>query len=123
VRNRVVIPSLIVLLWGFLQGPFDHIHGEELEHAATTAPVHFHMHEARADFGACIGSHTADDDDIDVPWNAALAAPLVLHPETDLGEGISFPAPCFTSVAVSVARHRGHDPPDFSPKIPRAPPA
>ncbi|MBZ5677183.1 MAG: hypothetical protein LAP61_23305 [Acidobacteriia bacterium] len=124
-RNGRVILGLATLLWGFLQAPFDHIHpGEELEHQATSAPVHLHVHEAFAGHGPFIAPHTADDDEIDVLWNAATSAHVVLvHPDADLAERVPVPAPALAFNPVLIPRHRGHDPPESSPKIPRAPPA
>jgi hypothetical protein len=125
VRIGGIIFGVLTLLWGFLQAPFDHIHpGEELEHQATSAPVHLHVHETFAGNGPFIAPHTADDDEIDVLWNAARSANLALiHPDADLGERVSAAAPSLISVAMVVPQHRGHDPPESTPKIPRAPPA
>lgn len=118
-----VILSVLALLWGFLQAPFDHIHPEELDHPATTAPVHLHVHESFAERGPSIAARTDDDDEIDVLWSVASAGHVVLHASAALSEWVPVPAPSLVSFAVSVPRHRGHDPPEFSPKIPRAPPA
>jgi len=126
VQTGGIIFGVATLLWGFLQGPFDHIHpGEELEdHQATSAPVHLHVHETFAGQGPFIAPHSADDDEIDVLWNAATSANVVLlHGDADLGERVHVPIPSLVSAAILVPRHRGHDPPESSPKIPRAPPA
>jgi hypothetical protein len=123
VRTRGVILGVLALLWGFLQAPFDHIHPEELEHQAITAPVHLHMHETFTGYGPLIAPRTADDDEIDVLWSVATSANIVLHADAELGERVPVSDPSLASVAVLVPRHRGHDPPEFSPKIPRAPPA
>ena len=122
-RTRGVILGVLALLWGFLQAPFDHIHPEELEHQAITAPVHLHMHETFTGYGPLIAPRTADDDEIDVLWSVATSANIVLHADAELGERVPVSDPSLASVAVLVPRHRGHDPPEFSPKIPRAPPA
>jgi hypothetical protein len=125
VRICGVILGVATLLWGFLQAPFDHIHpGEELEHQATSTPVHLHVHETFAGHGPFIAPHTADDDEIDVLWNAAASANVVLvHPDADFAERAPMPAPSMVSAAILEPRHRGHDPPESSPKVPRAPPA
>jgi hypothetical protein len=123
VRTRGVILGVLALLWGFLQAPFDHIHPEELEHQATSAPVHLHVHEMFTGHGPFVGPRTADDDEIDVLWSIAMSANVVLHADAKLGERIPLSDPSLASVAVVVPRHRGHDPPDGSRKIPRAPPA
>lgn len=118
-----VIFGVFVLLWGFVQAPFDHIHPGEMEHEVTSAPVHIHGHEATAEHDAAIAPHTADDDEVDVLWSVTTAAPIVLHAGAELGERLTLPSPSRASAAVLVPQHRGHDPPDSSPKIPRAPPA
>jgi hypothetical protein len=123
VRTGNVILGVLALLWGFLQAPFGHIHPEDLEHQVTSAPLHMHVHERLAGHSPSIGPHTADDDEVDVPWSVATSAHVVLHGDAELGERITVPGPSPASVEILVPRHRGHDPPEFSPKIPRAPPA
>ena len=125
VRIGRVILGLATLLWGFLQAPFDHIHpGEDFAHQAASAPVHLHAHDAFALNGPAATACTpAEDDEIDVLWNAAACASLALHMHAGLAERVSVPAPSIASVAIVIPRHRGHDPPEYSPKIPRAPPA
>jgi hypothetical protein len=123
VRIGGVILSVLALLWGFLQAPFDHIHPEDLDHQATSGVVHLHGHKALTGHGPFIAPRTADDDEIDVLWTIATSAHVVLHADTELAERVSVPDPSFTSAAVSIPWHRGHDPPESSPKIPRAPPA
>jgi hypothetical protein len=124
VRTGGVIFGLLTLLWGFLQAPFDHIHlGEEPEHQAISAPVHLHVHGTFRGHGSFIAPHAADYDEIDVQWNAATSANVVFHADTELAERVAAPAPSVVAVAILVPRHRGHDPPESSPKIPRAPPA
>jgi len=123
VRTRGVILGVLALLCGFLQAPFDHIHPEELEHQATSAPVHLHVHEMFTGHGPLIGPRTADDDEIDVLWSVTTSANVVLDAEAELGELVPSPDASLASIANVVPRHRGHDPPESSPKIPRAPPA
>ena len=122
-RTRGVIFGVSVLLCGFVQAPFDHIHPEELDHPASPAPVHIHVHETPAGEGAAIAPHTADDDEVDVLWSVTTSAHVVLHADLALGERVIAQAPSPVSAEILVPQHRGHDPPEFSPKIPRAPPA
>jgi len=114
---------VLALLWGFLQAPFDHIHPEELEHQATSAPVHLHTHEPSTGRDPAINARTADDDEIDVLWSATRCANAVVHADAELAEPVYVPADSLASIAASLPWHRGHDPPESSPKIPRAPPA
>ena len=118
-----IIFGVFVLLCGFLQAPFDHIHPEELEHQVTSAPVHIHVHEMLAGQSPAIAPYTADDDDVDVLWSITTSVHMVLHADLALGERVTAQAPSPVSAEILVPRHRGHDPPEFSPKIPRAPPA
>ena len=115
--------GVLALLWGFLQAPFDHIHPEELEHTVTAAPVHLHVHQSFTERGPCIAPRTADDEEIDLLWSVVTSAPVALHADVESGEQMLLPTPLLASVVVLIPRHRGHDPPEFSPKIPRAPPA
>jgi hypothetical protein len=124
VRTGGVILGVGTLLWGFLQAPFDHIHsGEELEHQATSAPVHLHVHKTFRGQGPFIATHTADDDEIDVLWSATTSSSVVLHADAEFTEPVSLPVRSVASTAILIPRPRGHDPPESGPKIPRAPPA
>jgi len=123
VRTGGVIFGVLALLWGFLQAPFDHIHAEELEHPAIAAPVHLHVHRSFTECGLCIVPRTDDDAEVDVLWSVATTSPVMLHADVELGERVAVPTPSLASVAVFIPRHRGHDPPGSSSKIPRAPPA
>jgi len=119
-----IILSVLVLLSGFLQGPFDHIHPEELDHPAISGLVHIHSQHMLAEHQPSIASHTDDDDEVDVLWSVTTSPQIVLHVDAELGECVAVPSDnSLVSVAVSITRHRGHDPPEFSPKIPGAPPA
>lgn len=112
------------LLWGFLQAPFDHIHpGEELEHQATAGPVHLHVHGTFDVDGPALAPRTADDDEIDVLWSIAKAAHGFHAASPALVERVEILPPAAVAEAVVVPQPRAHDPPEFSPKIPRAPPA
>lgn len=117
--------GVATLLWGFLQAPFDHIHpGEDFEHEAMSVPVHLHEHATPLGHSPGVTVYSpAEDDEIDVLWSAATSANVVLHTGADLAARIALPAPSRASAAILVPQHRGHDPPESSPKIPRAPPA
>jgi hypothetical protein len=123
VQTVRIILGVVALLGGFLRAPFDHIHPEELEHQVTSAPVHIHAHETIAGQSPAIAPHTADDDEVDVLWSVTTSAQIVLHADAELGERIQLSGPSLASIAILVPRPRAHDPPEFSPKIPRAPPA
>ena len=125
VRIGRVILGLATLLWGFLQAPFDHIHpGEDFEHEMASAPVHLHEHATFPGNDRRVAEYSpVEDEEIDVLWNAAAAANFVLHADADLTGRVSLPAPSVASAAIVIPWHRGHDPPESSPKIPRAPPA
>lgn len=120
-----VILGVATLLWGFLRAPFDHIHPrEDFEHEAMAVPVHLHEHATLPGHRPSVtGYSPAEDDEIDVLWNAATSANVVLHADADLAERVAVPTRSRVSAAILVPQHRGHDPPESSPKIPRAPPA
>ena len=121
-RTGRIILGVLSLLWGFLQAPFDHIHPQELEHQANAGIVHVHVRGQWAD-ETYIAPHTADDDEIDVLWSAVASAPVVLHADLESGDWAFLPPSSLASVALLLPEPRGHDPPELSPKIPRAPPA
>ena len=114
------ILSIAALFWGFLQAPFLHIHAEETDHPATSL-AHMHVHSAQTASGPTICAHTADDDAIDVEWRIAPPSagvfPLIVSGT------VTVAAPAVVSIALLIPRPRGHDPPDLTPKQPRAPPA
>jgi len=116
---------LATLLWGFLQAPFDHIHpGEDFEHEMAAALVHVHEHATFAGKDLRLAEYSpTEDEEIDVLWNAAAAANFVLHADAEPTGRVDEPDPSVASAAIVVPQHRGHDPPESSPKIPRAPPA
>ena len=120
-RSGKVILSVFTLLWGFLQAPFDHIHPDGPEHE-TAAPAHVHVPRALPGEGPTVSSHTPDDDEIDVLWSVATNAKAAFHADAAIGESLYAPTLSLVSMVVAVPQHRGHDPPEFSPKIPRAPP-
>jgi hypothetical protein len=89
-----------------------------------STPVHLHEHEAFPGHGPTVEAYApAEDDEIDVLWSAAMSANVLLHAAAGLVERVALPAPSGLSAAIVVPQHRGHDPPESSPKIPRAPPA
>lgn len=118
------VVSIAALLWGFLQAPFFHIHPEDLDHSATSGPVHVHVRAASSTSRPAIGALTADDDAVDVPWTIVQPAGVAFAFDLAVAESaVLIPAPAFISVAVPIPQRRGHDPPDVNPKHPRAPPA
>ena len=122
-RAHGAVASIAALLWGFLQAPFFHIHAEELDHPATSAPVHMHVRAASTSSGPAIGALTADDDAIDVLWSIAQPSAVVFAFNPGIPGAIAIPVPALASAAVPIPQRRGHDPPDLTPKQPRAPPA
>jgi hypothetical protein len=124
VRAPGTVASIAALLWGFLQAPFFHIHPEDLDHSATSAPLHVHLHAASNTAGPTIGALTADDDAIDVPWTIVQPEGVAFAVDLAVPESaMLIPAPAPASVAVPIPQRRGHDPPDVTAKHPRAPPA
>gem|GEM_PF-5442347 len=124
VRKIRISLGVAALLWGFLQAPFDHIHlGEDLEHQATAAPVHLHLHGALDVDGPALAPRTADDDEIDVLWSVAKSAHGLHAAGPALVEHVEVLPPAAIAETVVVPRPRAHDPPEAGPRIPRAPPA
>lgn len=119
-----LILALTSLLWGFVQAPFDHIHpNEDLDHEITAAPVHVHGHEWLQEPGAGIAPLTADDDEVDVLWSVTTTAHFVAHTDASLVSRVQPPELTESAAPRLIPQHRGHDPPQYRPTAPRAPPA
>lgn len=117
------ILSTAALFWGFYQAPFLHIHAEDLDHAATPALVHLHVHDAPVALTPVIDALTADDDAIDLGWNGIPSSFVAFPFDFVFSEAGSVPSLVAASEPVPVPQRRGHDPPEFAPRQPRAPPA
>ena len=121
-RAPGTILSIAALFWGFLQAPFFHIHAEELEHRATS-PAHLHLHLASTEPGPTIGTHTADEDSIDVEWGIAPPSAVAFVFELAISDAVVIAPPQVVSAEVLIPKPRSHDPPDLTPRHPRPPPA
>ena len=115
--------STITLLCGFVQAPFFHIHPEDLDHPATSMPVHTHVHSMVPASGPVLSAETADDDAVDVEWGIARTSVAPLSFELGVPEAIFAPELTLVSAVIPTPRQRGHDPPEFTPRQSRAPPA
>jgi hypothetical protein len=122
VQAAGAILSIAVLVLGFLQAPFLHIHAEETNHHATSL-IHFHLHAAQTASGLTICAHTADDDAIDVEWRIALPSGVAFSLDLAAAGTTAVAATPLVSIVVQIPQPRAHDPPDLIPKQPRAPPA
>ena len=113
------------LLLGFYQAPFSHIHLEDFDHPASATLIHWHLHyQAPSAPTPLISALTADDDAIDVGWNALRCSFTGIPFDFNIAETIQPPAVAQTSTPVPAPYRRGHDPPEkAAPKSPRAPPA
>ena len=122
-RTPGAILSIAALYWSFLQAPFFHVHAGDLEHPAVSVPVHLHGHFAPHTPCPAILAQTGDDDAVEIEWGALQPQTVTVVADIAVPGKICVPAPAFSSVALSVSRPRGHDPPDLAPKRPRSPPA
>lgn len=112
------------LLLGFYQAPFLHIHAEDFDHPATSSLIHWHLHhEAPVSPTPLFVAPTADDDAIEVAWNALRCSFTAIQYDCDVAEAVHLPAIAITAVPLPIPQRRGHDPPELAPKLPRAPPA
>ena len=123
-RRTQSIATLTVLLWGFTQAPFAHIHPEEESdhtHAQGFAHVHFQAHH---DDEGSQWDHAEDEDAIDVAWGILTppnhsfhfdsegpVQPVVI--EADITKFSLLETDCLHS----------HDPPVLESQNPRPPPA
>ena len=121
-RVASTILSVAALFWGFVQAPFLHIHVEETDHPATTFP-HFHARVSQNAPGPTIGSHTADEDSIDVEWRIAPPQTVAFTLDLAISEAVIIRPPLVVSAAVAIPQPRAHDPPALAPRQPRSPPA
>jgi len=114
---------MATLLWGFVQAPFFHIHAEDLDHDHGAGLTHIHGRAIHNDSFAEIESHTADDDEIDVPWS--IAAPPGIHFDIALdiaGPVASEPLMVQAGTVPAIDLH-SHDPPASYAQHSRPPPA
>lgn len=120
--SGAVLGTAAVLL-GFYQAPFAHIHAEDFDHPATSTLIHWHFHyEAPVSPTPLIVAPTADDDAIDVGWNALRCSVTQIQFDCDIAEAVHLPAVALTSIPLPIPQKRGHDPPELTFKLPRAPP-
>lgn len=111
------------LLLGFYQAPFSHIHAGDFDHPATSSLIHWHFHhEVPATPTPIFIAPTADDDAIDVGWNALRCSFTGIQYDCVIAEAVHLPAIAFASVPLPIPQQRGHDPPELAPKLPRSPP-
>jgi len=122
VRAHGAILSIAALFWGFLEAPFLHVHAEETDHPATSL-AHLHIRATQIAPGPAICAHTADDDAVDVEWRIAPPTASALSIDLAVSATVTVAAPPADSIALLIPQPRGHDPPDLTPKQPRAPPA
>ena len=123
-RVSGTVLSTLALLLGFYQAPFSHIHADDFDHPASAAPVHWHFHrEAPVPPTPLISASTADDDAIDVGWNALRCSFTGIPFVFNIAEAVQPPAPAPVAIPVRILHRRGHDPPELARQSPRAPPA
>lgn len=114
---------VVALLWGFYQAPFAHFHPDDLDHPASASLVHWHLHHYEANnVTRTISAQTADDDAIDVGWNAVRCSLAQISCDFDVADIVRAPGMTVTVAPVQIPQRRGHDPPEQTSKSPRAPP-
>ena len=116
------IIALAALGWAFAISPFTHLHPEELDRHQIAGTMHFHVEGDLRDGGTLLSERTADDDDIDVSWNALARtdAPFFFECKACLTPN----APdLHTLVLLGLdSDHQATDPPISSCRQTRAPP-
>ena len=122
VRLTGTVSSIAILLSGFTQAPFLHIHVAEANHPAASV-AHVHVHSVQTPSSPVIEAHTPDDDAIDVEWRISAPQPTGLVFVLGISDNTVIAPPIILSRTAAVSRPRGHDPPDLTPKQPRSPPA
>jgi len=101
-------------LLGFYQAPFAHIHTDDIDHPASSTLTHWHLHhESPVAPVAFINAPTADDDAIDVSWNALRCSSTDIPFDFDIAEHVQLQATTLSSTPVAVPQRRGHDPPEL----------
>jgi hypothetical protein len=123
VRVPGTILGAFALLLGFYQAPFAHIHPDDFDHPASTPLVHWHVHyDEPSGATPAVSAPTADDDAIDIGWNAVRCSSPQVSCDFDIAEMVHAAPLMVTAEPVQVPLRRGHDPPDLARKSPRAPP-
>ncbi|MBV8732375.1 MAG: hypothetical protein JO336_21400 [Acidobacteriia bacterium] len=117
------ILGALALLVGFYQAPFAHIHVDDFDHPASTSPVHWHLHhDAPSGATPAISAPTADDDAIDIGWNAVKCSFAHISCDFAAAAIVEVSAVQLIAEPVQIPLRRGHDPPDLARKSPRSPP-
>ncbi len=131
-RWSCTIVSLLALLWGFVQAPFDHvhahIHADDLDHIhgsgiSGSGISHVHLRSESSDARTSLKAHTADDSAVDVAWSICASSANFFHMDLE-AVGQFLPAvELVPSATILSCRLHSHDPPVLASLIPRAPPA
>jgi hypothetical protein len=115
--------STVALLLGFYQAPFSHIHPDDFDHPDSSSIIHWHVHHEPASAPTpLMTAPTADDDAIDVGWNALGCSSTHIPFSFEIVEAVNPPTITLSSIPASVPHRRGHDPPVLAGQSPRAPP-
>jgi hypothetical protein len=123
VRGSGPIFGVAMLLWGFAQAPFLHIHAADLDHDHNSQPAHLHFQDIPAERGPQLDSHAKDDDAVVVVWNIALPPGIQLSLDLDATDRPLIAAPVLLDAGIPTVRFHSHDPPVLRLRNSRAPPA
>lgn len=117
------ILSVTALLLGFYQAPSSHIHLDDFDHPVSSTLTHSHLHgEMPVTPSPFIRPPTADDDAMDVDWNALGCSSTDIPSDFAIVEDVQLLALTLTSTLLPIPLRGGHDPPKLAPKSPRSPP-
>ena len=123
VRGSGPIFGVAMLLWGFAQAPFLHIHAADLDHDHNAHPAHLHFQGIPTGRGPQLESHSEDDDAVVVVWSIAPAPDIQLPLDLDVTDRPQIAAPVLLDAGLPTVRFHSHDPPVLGLRNSRAPPA
>jgi hypothetical protein len=123
-RSLLAVLMNLVVLLAFAQAPIEHVHLHEdtAQHQAAFLHTHFASMKASVPGEPEWRQPDPDSDARFTSWFSKVRIGKGLTPAICAELECIFPAPPPGESPMAVLRPRSHDPPDFGPSIPRAPP-
>ena len=123
VRESGPIFGVAMLLWGFAQAPFLHIHAADLDHDHNSHPAHLHFRDIPTGRGPQLESHAEDEDAVVVVWSIAPPPGIQLSLDLEVADRPLIAPLALLGSGLPPVKLHSHDPPVLRLQNSRAPPA